>query len=74
LKTLEKRNGKAIGKSREKEKGKEAQSGRALAPPYRWDPPVSGNFLSRMSSLSRSLPSGAKLSVPVSSPARLKGN
>jgi hypothetical protein len=39
-------------------------------PPDRWDPPVSGNFLSRAPSLSRSLPSGARLLSPVSSSAR----
>jgi hypothetical protein len=47
-----------------------AQPGRALAPPARWTPPVSGSPLSRAPSLSRSLPSGADLSAPVSSPAR----
>jgi hypothetical protein len=45
-----------------------AQPGRAPAPPNRWDPPVSGNFLSRAPSLSPSLPRGARLSAPVSCP------
>jgi hypothetical protein len=47
-----------------------AQPGRAPVLPDRWDPPVSGNSLSRVPSLSRSLPSGARLSASVSSPAR----
>jgi hypothetical protein len=61
LETLEKRNRKGIRKSREKEKGKAAQLGparprtRVPAPPDRWDPPVSGSFLSCAPSLSLSL-------------------
>jgi hypothetical protein len=39
-------------------------------PPNRRTPPVSGNSPSRAPSLSRSLPSGTSLSVPVTSPAR----
>jgi hypothetical protein len=47
-----------------------AQPGRAPAPHDRWDPLDSGNFLSRAPSLSCPLPRGARLSAPVSSPAR----
>jgi hypothetical protein len=46
------------------------QPGRAPAPPDRRTPPVSGSPLSCALSLSRSLPSGADLSAPVSSPTR----
>jgi hypothetical protein len=77
LKTLEKRNGKAIRKFRKKEKGKEpssAQPGRAPARPRRL---TGGIHLSAATPspvprtlLSRSLPSGPKLSALVSSPAR----
>jgi hypothetical protein len=38
-------------------------------PPDRWDPPISGSFLSRALSPSRSLPARADLSSPVASPA-----
>jgi hypothetical protein len=60
-----------------KEKGKAAQPAQlsparprahAPAPPDRWDPHVSGNSFPR-TLLSLSLPSGAKLSAPVFSPA-----
>jgi hypothetical protein len=42
-----------------------AQWGRAPTPPDRWAPPVSGGFLPRVLTLSLSLPSRARLSVPV---------
>jgi hypothetical protein len=47
-----------------------AQPGRAPALPDSRTPPVSGNPLSNALSLSRSVPSGADLPAPVSSPAR----
>jgi hypothetical protein len=71
---IEKRNGKGIRKSREKEKDKAAQPAqvgqarpraRALAPSDRRTPPVSGSSPSRAPSLSRSLPAGANLSALV---------
>jgi hypothetical protein len=77
LKTLEKINRKGIRKSREKEKNEmqpsrpnSAQLGRAPAPPDKWDQPISGSSLSRALPLSLSLPTGADLSAPVSSPGR----
>jgi hypothetical protein len=76
LKTPEKEMEKQLENLEKKKKAKQpsrpssAQPGRAPAPPKRWDPPVSGNSHSRVPSLSRSLPSGARLSAPVSSPAR----
>ena len=57
MKTLDKKNGKAIRNSREIEKAKPAQPtqlgparpcAHAPAPPDRWVPPVSGDFLPRM--------------------------
>jgi hypothetical protein len=76
---MEKENRKGIRKSREKEKEKAAQPtqlsqarprARASATPDRRTPPVSGSSPSRAPSFSRSLPSGADLSAPVTSPAR----
>jgi hypothetical protein len=58
LETLEKRNRKRIRKSKEKEKVAQqpssAQPGRVPAPPDKWDPPISGSFVSRALSLSLS--------------------
>jgi hypothetical protein len=72
LKTLEKRNRKGIRTSREKEKGKAAQTSPArpsqAARPRRLTggPRLSAAVpLSRARSLSRSLPAGANLSAPV---------
>jgi hypothetical protein len=74
LKTLEKRNGKIIRKFRKKEKpfwpkpAHQAQS-RALAParlsPLTGGPRLSAPDCPVLSSVSRSLPSGAELSAPV---------
>jgi hypothetical protein len=66
---------KQLGNSGKRKKAKQpsrpssAQPGRAPAPPDRWVPPDSGNPLPRAPSLTLSLPSGARLSAPVSSPA-----
>jgi hypothetical protein len=62
---------KQLENPRKKKKAKQpkpahpAQRGHAPAPPDRWAPPISGGFLPHALTLSLSLPSRARLSVPV---------